>query len=262
MGKYRRYKNIIEMFLASEKGRRTLNFCYSWGASVIIIGAMFKILHLPYANIIIGTAMTFEAFVFFIFAFERPTMEYNWEEVFPVLKSKNPLDRPHTNQVNTVPTSANEPNRNQFISKETSQTSTPFSPMEGMTEVTQDYMKQMEQLNHKIAELNTLYEKQMQGAMIHTENMEMINNGLNRMRDMYESSLMDSTVFRTENERMAQQLVQLNNVYSRLLHAMTINMPGAGMYGQPYYQQPPTGQPYTPPNQSSGEPDADRNNRP
>ena len=32
--------------------------------------------------------------VFFISAFEHPSNEYHWEEVFPVLKSKNPMDRP------------------------------------------------------------------------------------------------------------------------------------------------------------------------
>ena len=36
------------MYLASEKGKRVLNFCYSWGASIVIIGALFKLLHLPY----------------------------------------------------------------------------------------------------------------------------------------------------------------------------------------------------------------------
>ena len=35
------------MYLASEKGKRVLNFCYSWGASIVIIGALFKLLHLP-----------------------------------------------------------------------------------------------------------------------------------------------------------------------------------------------------------------------
>ena len=60
MGKYRRYKNIIEMFLSSEKGKRVLNFCYSWGASVVIIGALFKLLHLPYANQILFVAMITE----------------------------------------------------------------------------------------------------------------------------------------------------------------------------------------------------------
>ena len=38
------------MYLASEKGKRVLNFCYSWGASIVIIGALFKLLHLPYGN--------------------------------------------------------------------------------------------------------------------------------------------------------------------------------------------------------------------
>ena len=82
------------MYLASEKGKRVLNFCYSWGASIVIIGALFKLLHLPYGNQILFVAMTVEALVFFISAFEKPFNEYHWEEVFPVLKSKNPLDRP------------------------------------------------------------------------------------------------------------------------------------------------------------------------
>ena len=58
MGKYRRYKNRIEMFLSSDRGKRLLNFTYSWGASIVILGAMFKILHLPYANQILFIAMS------------------------------------------------------------------------------------------------------------------------------------------------------------------------------------------------------------
>jgi hypothetical protein len=38
------------MFLASDKGKRELNFIYSWGAAVVILGAMFKLLHLPYGD--------------------------------------------------------------------------------------------------------------------------------------------------------------------------------------------------------------------
>ncbi|MDR2681040.1 MAG: gliding motility protein GldL, partial [Tannerella sp.] len=93
MGKYKRYKNRIEMFLSSERGKRVLNFLYSWGAAIVIIGALFKLLHLPYANQILFVAMITEACVFIISGFERPASDYSWEEVFPVLKSKNPLDR-------------------------------------------------------------------------------------------------------------------------------------------------------------------------
>ena len=89
MGKYRRYKNRLEMFLSSERGKRVLNFLYSWGASIVILGALFKLLHIPYANQILFVAMITESIVFFISAFEHPNKEYHWEDVFPVLKSKN-----------------------------------------------------------------------------------------------------------------------------------------------------------------------------
>lgn len=96
MGKYRKYKNSLEAFLSSEKGKRFFNFTYSWGAAVVIAGAMFKLLHLPGANMMLGIGMTVESIVFFISAFDHSyaEKEYNWEEVFPVLKSKNPDDRP------------------------------------------------------------------------------------------------------------------------------------------------------------------------
>jgi hypothetical protein len=54
--------------------------------------------------------MTVEALVFFVSAFERPGNEYHWEEVFPGLKSKNPLDRPdfaNTSMSNLVNQSEN-----------------------------------------------------------------------------------------------------------------------------------------------------------
>ena len=63
---------------------------------------------------------------------------------------------------------------------------------------------------------------------------------------MYNNSVMDSTAFRNENERMAQLLSQLNQVYGRLLQAMTINMaaPGAAnMYPPQQPMYPPQGAP-------------------
>jgi uncharacterized protein YukE len=95
MGKYTRYKNKLEMYLASEQGRRVLNFGYSWGASIVIIGALFKILHLPMGNAMLSIGMITEFIVFIIYGFERPASEYHWENVFPGLKSDNPLDQVH-----------------------------------------------------------------------------------------------------------------------------------------------------------------------
>lgn len=94
MGKIKRYKNIIERFLSGEKGQRFFNFAYSIGAAVVIWGALFKILHLPGGNTLLALGMGTEVLMFILTAFDRPPREYKWEEVFPVLNSKNPEDRP------------------------------------------------------------------------------------------------------------------------------------------------------------------------
>lgn len=372
MGKYKRYKNRVEMFLSSERGKRMLTFCYSWGASVVVIGAMFKIVHLPYANTILCVSLIFEAIVFFISGFERPGSEYSWEEVFPVLKSKNPLDRPefaHTGVhdgggngtvimgdgasnlgggtviIGGVPGMAPgvmgggaegaqpmatggtpqggasyvqgpPPTAQQRVDvglaamginiseqdsemlaesiKKLNSAAEQIAKMAEMSEATQAYIDQistasqhlekfsavtgtlgevsdslinsckaitgaeeegaeekpksyiesMSQLNENISGLNQFYETQLSGLRSQMDTIHHINAGLNRIRDMYDNSLIDSAAFRNENERMAQLLAQLNQVYGRLLQAMTVNMQAGGYApppatGQHGYQQPP-----------------------
>ena len=94
MGRIRRYKNSVERFLSGEKGQRFFNFAYSIGAAVVILGALFKILHLPGGNMLLSIGMGTEVLMFVLTAFDRPPKEYNWEEVFPVLASSDPEDRP------------------------------------------------------------------------------------------------------------------------------------------------------------------------
>ena len=94
MGKVEKYKNSIEKFLQWEGGQRLFNFAYSIGAAIVILGALFKILHLPGGNVLLSVGMGTEVLMFILTAFDRPAKEYKWEEVFPVLDSKNPEDRP------------------------------------------------------------------------------------------------------------------------------------------------------------------------
>ena len=84
----------MEKFLSGEKGQRFFNFAYSIGAAVVIWGALFKILHLPGGNTLLAVGMGTEVLMFVLTAFDRPSKEYHWEEVFPVLKTKDPDDRP------------------------------------------------------------------------------------------------------------------------------------------------------------------------
>ncbi|MEQ9441521.1 MAG: gliding motility protein GldL, partial [Cyclobacteriaceae bacterium] len=58
---------------------------YGIGAAVVIVGAMFKILHLPGAAIMLGVGLTTEAIIFFLSAFEPKHAEYDWSLVYPEL---------------------------------------------------------------------------------------------------------------------------------------------------------------------------------
>ena len=83
--KYRRYKNFVEKYLDSNTGKRFFNIVYSVGAAIVILGALFKILHLPFGNQMLMIGMITEAIVFLLSAFESPGKDYKWEEVYPVL---------------------------------------------------------------------------------------------------------------------------------------------------------------------------------
>lgn len=69
----------------SYQGKNIVNIVYSVGASVVIIGALFKILHWPGASEVLMVGMFTEAFLFIIGALERPHPEFHWENVFPQL---------------------------------------------------------------------------------------------------------------------------------------------------------------------------------
>lgn len=351
MGKYRIYKNRIEMYLASERGRRVLNYTYSWGASIVILGAMFKILHLPYANQILMIAMTVESIVFFVSAFEHPFSEYHWEDVFPVLKSKNPMDRPDftgTSLETTINSTDNMVDDNTFghphiniggmgggpvtaeakvkngiaelglnVSEEDTKNlsesikklsgaADQISKMAELTDATQKYLdqlsglsdnmqqfsdatnslasisntllssyksitdnseglnqnsrgyvQQMELLNRNISGLNTIYEIQLKSISSQIESLEHITGGLNHIREMYDGSVVDSSVFRNETEKMTHQLADLNQVYARLLQAMTVNMGYTSAVQQPQQPQQPQ---YQQPQQQQYQPQQQPNN--
>ena len=62
----------LQKWMDSVPGQTFLNYAYSWGASVVILGTLFKLTHLPGANFFLFLGIGTEVFVFFISAFDRP----------------------------------------------------------------------------------------------------------------------------------------------------------------------------------------------
>ena len=71
--------------MAQKSTKKMFNMAYGLGASVVIIGALFKIAHWPYGTIILTIGMIVEAIVFAISAFEPIEEDMDWSLVFPEL---------------------------------------------------------------------------------------------------------------------------------------------------------------------------------
>ena len=69
----------------SYQGKRVVGMVYSIGASVVIIGALFKIMHFPGAGAVLMIGMITEAILFLIGCLDKPHPEFHWHEVFPQL---------------------------------------------------------------------------------------------------------------------------------------------------------------------------------
>lgn len=85
MSNKRNKQGGLSAFISSDNGQRFFNFAYSIGAAVVILGALFKILHLTGGNTLLTIGMGTEVLMFILTAFDRPPKEYKWEEVFPQL---------------------------------------------------------------------------------------------------------------------------------------------------------------------------------
>lgn len=83
--------NIGEV-LKTKRAKTLMGFIYSWGASVVLVGALFKLNHYPYSGVILGIGLITEAIIFFVSAFEPPLEVPEWSRVYPELKEDFPVE--------------------------------------------------------------------------------------------------------------------------------------------------------------------------
>ena len=69
----------------SYQGKKVVGCVYSLGASIVIVGALFKIMHFPGAGPMLVAGMSIEAILFAIGCLDKPHAEHHWENVFPQL---------------------------------------------------------------------------------------------------------------------------------------------------------------------------------
>ena len=212
----------IQDYLDSPKGRILLNYLYSWGAAVVILGALFKLTHIKGANLMLFIGMGTEVLVFFISGFERP---YIPSEADEDEQDEAPRLRGNIIINNAAPQSAPQSVQQPVQVPASTENASPLN-IDGVENITQDYiahvhdltlkMEQMcrhsekmeqsseeiEQLSRNLISINTFYEMHLKSASTQMENIEKVNE---------------------QTRQMVAQIEELNRVYARMVEAMKVN---------------------------------------
>ena len=195
---------------------------YGWGAAIVILGALFKIEHLPLASEMLIVGLSMEAIIFFFSAFEKQATEPDWTLVYPELanmEDPNAAKRP-AQQLddalakakidNELIESLNEGLRS--FGESTKKLNETIAAASGISE----YNSQIQEGVKNMNALNSLYELQLQAS---NQQMEATNLFLQNLQ----SSVDDSKKFQEQVSSLADNLEQLNKVYSNMLNAMNPN---------------------------------------
>lgn len=238
----------LQKWMDSVPGQTFLNYAYSWGAAVVILGTLFKLTHLPGANLMLLIGMGTEVVVFFLSAFDRPfdktadgldipthvTEEYLEGEAMPQPRSGAFAQTAVASKV-----AANAQQVAEGSALSTSQSAVAVHPMmaagQGVDaaatpEVAEATTKYIDELT-KLTEVLQKVSEQSTRLTRDSEEMENLNRTLTGICKVYEMQLKGASQqigtidqINEQSKRMAQQIEQLNGIYTRMIEAMTVNM--------------------------------------
>ncbi len=166
-----------------------MGYVYGWGASIVMIGALFKLEHLPYSGYILAVGLLTEAFIFFISAFEPPMEIPDWGKVYPELREDyEMIDFDELDQADgagkfneLLKSSDITPELISKVSKglnDLSNTARGISDISTATLATDLYVKNM---GYASESMNTF-------AEINNKANESINNSVNELADSYSNT--------------------------------------------------------------------------
>lgn len=303
MGDYSKFNIVyrLQKWMDSVPGQTFLNYAYSWGASIVILGTLFKLTHLPGANLMLFLGMGTEVLVFFLSAFDRPfdktadgrdipthiTEEYletgkvtydtnnsvagsqpvsgshpvsgdavvveqpivfapgatASQGIASAATSEGTVSSPVSAAASSVAASSSD-DKEANVAAQQPQSAAVQQPVAGSTAWVggqQQITPEMEEAqNNYVEELKKLVEtlekvnEQSSRLTRDSEEMENLNRTLTGISKVYEMQLKGASQqigtidqINEQSRKMAQQIEQLNKIYTRMIEAMTVNMRAA-----------------------------------
>ena len=290
MTKYSKFNIIyrLQKWLDSVPGQTFMNYAYSWGASIVILGTLFKLTHLPGANFMLFLGMGTEVVVFFIAAFDRPFDKTADGMDLPThVDVETPLSAPEGATIAGMPGVAVATNAEgtaavasggvvgggggtviigggiigggtaatevQPTGKD-AESGAPVADTEAIAAVASSVttmaggavVSPVPQVNPELEEATSNYVDELKSLteMLHkvaeqserltrdSEEMENLNRTLTGICKIYEMQLKGASQqigtidqINEQTRKMADQIAELNQIYTRMIEAMTVNMP-------------------------------------
>ena len=243
----------------SVPGQTFLNYAYSWGASIVILGTLFKLTHLPGANFFLFLGMGTEVFVFFISAFDRPfDKTTDGMELDTHIKTGDEIPEESaqatiiggnggtiiigggagggTGGSMPMPSAEEAP----VVDTEAiAAVSSSVTTMAGgsavalpqvnpeLEEATTNYVDELKRLTEMLSRVSAQSERLAHDS----EEMENLNRTLTGITKVYEMQLKSASAqigtideINEQTKKMAAQILELNKIYARMIEAMTAKM--------------------------------------
>ena len=243
----------LQKWMDSVPGQTFLNYAYSWGGSIVILGTLFKLTHLPGANFFLFLGMGTEVFVFFLAAFDRPfdkTTEGMDLELHPGEELASPvvagsgvagggtviINGGGSSVVGSVVGNGEEASRweggsvnigggGAVIASQPVQQPMEQPMAEELKDATSNYIEEL----NRLTEMLTQVSEQSKRLTRDSEEMDNLNRTLTGISRVYEMQLKSASAqistideINEQTRHMAEQIVELNKIYARMIEAMQV----------------------------------------
>lgn len=210
----------------SKKGKKIMNMVYGLGGAIVILGALFKIMHWPFGNEMLILGLLTEALIFIISAFEAPEEALDWSLVYPELasgqanttkKGKKAIEEPKDAE-GILSKKLDEMLKGAKIDSELMNSlgnsirsfegaAKGIAPTAEAMSSTKKYSEEMSLAAAQMESLNNLYKVQVESTGRQAEINEQVAANAGKLKEQMES--------------LATNLSSLNGVYGGMLSAMS-----------------------------------------
>ncbi|UMY66847.1 MULTISPECIES: gliding motility protein GldL [unclassified Flavobacterium] len=202
--------------------KKAMNFAYGMGAAVVIVGALFKLMHWPGASVMLIVGLGTEALIFGLSAFDPVDKELDWSLVYPELaggeaRKKDAKEDPKDAQGLLSQKLDNLLKEAKIDGQLMASLGTSIrnfesaakgiSPAADGIAATKKYSEELERAATQMENLNALYKMQLESQQRNAEANQAIAEGASKLQEQMKS--------------MTANIASLNNVYGGMLSAMS-----------------------------------------